>query len=669
MTSTAEAAEASAPDADVASPSHWSRFRAGWGRRDLPFAGVLAVGALLRWITWRAYGPALLFPDSHTYLSEAHHLKFGYWQPSGYSAFLWPLVRLHHPAVISLVQHLLGLTIAVLLYVALRRRGVPGWGGALATAPLLLDPLQLNIEQYVLSDVLFEFLVCVALVCFLWRRRPGPAALALAGLCLGGAVLTRSAGMILVLAGLVVAIALHVRARAVVAFLATFGVTVGAYLVGHHAVVGTYSITDSSGRFLYARVASIADCAQLKLPSYERALCPPEPLNDRRSADHYVWGRKTSPQYHAQPPAGMTQLQMVKDFNRRVIRQQPFAYAGAVSYDFLRGFQWSRVVGPNDIRFAPFEFQKKYPTRWVKKSLPDMKRLLGIRHVTTSSGYAAFLVHYEDAFHVPGPFLAACLLLALLATLGIGRAKRSGLRSVTFLFGAGAVLILAPAALAVGFSWRYQLQQLLFLPPAAALALTALLRQPAPETADAPNELAVDRVAAMMLRLPLPARVRAAAEGGHASRLVRYTLGSVICTAVSAVAFVVLFATAVLGSRAAALAASAIAAVIGYVLNRRWAWGRRQRADLRTEVIPYWATIIVTAIVASLVTGAVNSVLRSSGASRGIRTLVDLLAYLGTYGVMFVAKYVVFHRLFTRRPDGSAPTTAEQEPAEPTAAP
>ena len=651
VTSATEAPSALVADAD-ARPTPRERLRAlpsaVWRREHLLFGVLFLAGVVLRWITWRAYRPALLFPDSHTYLREAEHLRFGFWQPSGYPAFLWPLLRLHHPTVIPLVQHLLGLTVTVLLYLVLRRRGVPSWGAALAAAPLLLDPLQLDIEQFVLSDVLFEFLVCVALVLFAWRRRPGVLALGVAGLCLGGATLTRNAGMLLVAIGIVVAIALHLRVRAVAAFLATFVLTVGAYVVGHHAVVGTYAITDTGSRYLYARLASsIVDCPTLTLPLYERQLCPPEPLHHRKSPDHYMWGYRTSPQYQAKPPPGMTQLAMVKDFDHRVIKQQPFAYARVAAYDFLRGFQWHRTVGPNDIRFSPFQFQPHYPTRWIRGPLPDMKRILGIQHVSSSPGEARFLVSYQRWFHVPGPFMAACLALAALAVLGVGRAKRSGLRTMAFLFGGGAVLVLVPAALAVGFSWRYQLQQLLFLPPAGALALTALIRPVPAETDESSGDLAVERVTTWLLRLPMPARVRAMAERGHAERLVRYSLGSVICTAVSAAAFVVFFSTGALGSRSASLAASGIAAIVGYYLNRRWTWGQKHRANWRTELLPYWVTIIVSAVLAALVTGAVNSALRSSGASRGIRTAVDLLAYLGTYGVAFVGKYLLFHRLFT----------------------
>ena len=674
MTSASEATEASAADPSTrsdtqASPSR--RLLAPLTRHEhLLFGVLLLAGAVLRWVTWRAYWPALLFPDSHTYLKEAHKLQFGFYQPSGYPVFLWPLVRLHHPSVIALVQHLLGLGIAVLLYLVLRRRGVPSWGAALATIPVLFDPLQLILEQYVLSDVLFEALVSGSIALFLWRRRPDLIALSAAGLLLGLATVTRNAGMFLVLAGLVAAVALGSRLRAVAGFVAGFLLVVGGYVVGHHAVVGTYAITDTGGRYLYARLASsIVDCPTLKLPAYERGLCPTEPLHHRPSIDHYMWSYHSSPQYHVKPPPGQTQDQMIRDFDRRVIRQQPFAYARVIGYDFLRGFQWNRTVRSNDIRFVPFQFQKRYPTRWVHRHLTDMEQLLGVSTVKDDRGKASFLVSYERHFHVPGPFFAACLLLALLAVFGVGRSKRSGLRTGTLLYAGSALLVLVPSAMAVGLSWRYQLVQFVLLPPAAALALTALVRRPAAVGPDEPGtDLAVDRLAGWLLHLPLPGRARRVLESGHAHRLVRYALGSIICTTVSAVLFVVLFATALMGSRGASLTASAVAAVIGYWLNRRWTWGRRRRPDLRRELLPYWATIVVTAVLAALVTGAVNGVLRGSGVSRGIRTAVDLVAYLGTYGVLFTAKYLLFHRMFTSRTE-VAPSSSEPAQEEPASTP
>src|ERR1700723_3506397 len=67
---------------------------------------------------------------------------------------------------------LLVLAMAVALYLILRRRGVPRWLAAPATAPILLDAYQLQIEQSIMPDTAFEALIVAGLVCLLWKPRP-----------------------------------------------------------------------------------------------------------------------------------------------------------------------------------------------------------------------------------------------------------------------------------------------------------------------------------------------------------------------------------------------------------------------------------------------------------------------------------------------------------------
>jgi hypothetical protein len=82
--------------------------------------------------------------------------------------------------------------------------------------------------------------------------------------------------------------------------------------------------------------------------------------------------------------------------------------------------------------------------------------------------------------------LAACAVAALLAAAGVGRARRSGLRVAAWTFAAICLAVLVIAAMGSGFSWRYQLPQLVLLPPAGALGLTALLRRRLPAEPEVP---------------------------------------------------------------------------------------------------------------------------------------------------------------------------------------
>jgi putative flippase GtrA len=137
-------------------------------------------------------------------------------------------------------------------------------------------------------------------------------------------------------------------------------------------------------------------------------------------------------------------------------------------------------------------------------------------------------------------------------------------------------------------------------------------------------------------------------------RFSRYTAGSAICFGVSELVFVALFAPGFLGSKGAAIVASIAGIIPGYFLNRSWTWGRKGKSDFWREVVPYWATALVSTALAALGTGAANDIFADE--PRGMRTLINAAAYMLVYGVLFIAKYIVFHRwLFAPGP--------EQEPA------
>lgn len=138
-------------------------------------------------------------------------------------------------------------------------------------------------------------------------------------------------------------------------------------------------------------------------------------------------------------------------------------------------------------------------------------------------------------------------------------------------------------------------------------------------------------------------------------RFSRYTAGSAICFGVSEVVFVALFAPGLLGSKGAAIVASIAGIIPGYFLNRSWTWGRRGRSDFWREVVPYWATALISTALAALGTGAANALFADE--PRGVRTLINAAAYMLVYGVLFVAKYVIFHRWLFAPP--AEPVTAQ----------
>src|SRR6476469_9643244 len=131
-------------------------------REDWLFTFALCTGLSLRILTQIAYSPALIYIDSYRYLHGDSSLD-----PLGYLVLLWPLQHAGGLAAVAAAQHILGLGMALSLYSVLLRRGMWRWAAALATVPVLLDGYQLQAEQTVMPDVLFEALIVAGLTLLL----------------------------------------------------------------------------------------------------------------------------------------------------------------------------------------------------------------------------------------------------------------------------------------------------------------------------------------------------------------------------------------------------------------------------------------------------------------------------------------------------------------------
>ena len=182
-----------------------------------------------------------------------------------------------------------------------------------------------------------------------------------------------------------------------------------------------------------------------------------------------MWSR-SSPLYGLPPDRQNT---LAGGFARAVIRQEPLAYARLVGHDALLAFALSGSLHGND-NPSRWRFVSTYPTYGPETD--HVLRRFGYRSGTVDAPLARFLGRYQQWIFVSGPALAGCLLAALAAIFGVGRARRSGLRTATLLFaGLGVTLLLASVA-TNDFTWRYRIPLVALLPPAAALAVAALAR-------------------------------------------------------------------------------------------------------------------------------------------------------------------------------------------------
>jgi len=466
------------------------RLRVG-ARRHWIFLAVLGVALALRVVTQIAYRPALLYIDSYRYLGNLHDLdpeKIS--QPIGYIALLLrPVLAVGNLAVVAGVQHVLGLGMGVAIYALLIRLGVRRWIAVLAAVPVLLDAYQLQIEQNIMSETLFEALILAAVVLLLWTRPPPPAALAIGGVLFGLAATVRSVGAVLVAPAVVFALVAGTGGWQRLIRAATIGlafVLVIATYSGYSWIkAGHVGLSRGDAYLIYGRAATFVNCRGLDLPDYERVLCPPEPLGHRLGSDEYA--HHSPYPFQVVVPPGKSRDEVLRDFGRRVIRHQPLDYAKAVSTDFVKLFAFRRTTFPRDVPLERWQFQRDYPTLGLDPT--SATRTYGGGKPRVIEPLAVFLRDYQlSVGYVPGPVYAIAFIAGLLAAAGVGRARRSGLRAACLLPTLCGLGVLLAADLFL-FSWRYQLPALTLAPLAGALGLAVITGRVTP-TSPRPSPVA-----------------------------------------------------------------------------------------------------------------------------------------------------------------------------------
>ena len=451
---------------------------AGWKtvRRHSVFLLVLTAGLALRVLAQAAYRPALLYIDSEKYLEGSVATA-----PQGYQALLRALEPLGGLALVAAVQHAFGLAMAVALYAVLLRRGAPRWVATLAAAPVLLDAYQLQLEQTIMSDVLFEVMITAALVVLLWRPGPWPVAVCGSGaLVLGAAVTVREIGAVLIVPVVVFA-ALTVRGwrrRAGRAALAAgcFVLPVLGYLTGTFVITGHFVMSGNGPSPQYGRAAAAADCATLRLPADERALCPSPAQTLALGGIDGLLHNPRSPGHTVPVPPGLTRDEFLDRFAIAVFRQQPLRVAASVARDSGRLFAPVRDGNPQITPIARWQFQDFYPVYPRRYSMAFLTRLA---HAHGSGGdlvavqpAASFLRTYQlGGGYTPGPLYAVFLVAGVAGAVR----RRTELRVPCLLVTLAAVVLLVGSD-AFEFSWRYQLPAVVLLPLAGALGVTALIR-------------------------------------------------------------------------------------------------------------------------------------------------------------------------------------------------
>ncbi len=139
-------------------------------------------------------------------------------------------------------------------------------------------------------------------------------------------------------------------------------------------------------------------------------------------------------------------------------------------------------------------------------------------------------------------------------------------------------------------------------------------------------------------------------------KLFRYSMASVVSVIVSLVCL--LFFNGLIGWSAAwsSTVSTAIAAVPSYELNRKWAWGKTGRGHILKEVLPFWVLAFIGWGFSTLCVRWMETYAKHHHFSHLVRTGTVAVVYVGAFGVLWVAKFIIFNKvLFAHHPEDLSP--------------
>ncbi len=464
--------------------------------RHPQFSVALAVGAALRLVAMLGYPGALWFAgDSYVYVGAALRPTPDQSKTTGYSLFLRALLPFHSFTLVTGVQHLMGLGIAVMVYVLARRAGVSKLWATAATLPVLLDGFEIEDEHMVMAEALFTFLVVLAMLLILWRSRTSWVTALIAGLLVGYAVIVRTEGLpILVLFPLYL---LWCGRRSWRGWLAAVVMAIGcaapvvAYATWFDHVQGSFTLSRADGFFLWGRVSSFAECSIIKPPANELKICPSGLPSSRTAPGDYIW--HFGPVHNiAGGPVSVANDRLLRDFAIRAIEAQPLGYVKAVVKGLALSVEWPRQKYPDSGTVGYYYF------RLQTQSIPDnhswiaggtaYQDAVSYGHASPSTvvePFASLIIFSQRVLYTYGPLFGLIMVVGLGGLVRIEglRERRPRLawsrRAGSMLpWVTGVVLLVFPIATA-DFDYRYLLPVLPFAGLAAGLAFAPARVRPA----------------------------------------------------------------------------------------------------------------------------------------------------------------------------------------------
>ena len=139
-----------------------------------------------------------------------------------------------------------------------------------------------------------------------------------------------------------------------------------------------------------------------------------------------------------------------------------------------------------------------------------------------------------------------------------------------------------------------------------------------------------------------PASLWAHSKTEAGQRAIRYSATSLICVGITQVLIIFFLHVPKLKPVEANLASTMLTSIPAFALNKYWVWGKRGRAHMRREVLPFWAFTVAGWAVS---TGMVALVTSNTTPHSTTQTLATMFANILGFGTLWILKYLFLDKI------------------------
>lgn len=158
-----------------------------------------------------------------------------------------------------------------------------------------------------------------------------------------------------------------------------------------------------------------------------------------------------------------------------------------------------------------------------------------------------------------------------------------------------------------------------------------------------------------------PSALLERARSPEGQKALKYTAVSVISVFVAySTLFTVYVVLHLWGARGSSIFATCVGAVPSYYLNRRWAWGKSGRSHLWKEIVPFWVIAMVGLAFSTWATDFSETHVASLTSTHLLQKLLVTAGYLGSFGFLWGAKFVIFNKFMFVTDDDARAAWADE---------